>query len=236
MMQRYRHEYGLEPEELGAFATSARKHAMLTPNALRKTPLSIEDYLNNSVIADPLRKLDCCLVNDGGCAYVMTSLERARSLKKPPVVFAGGAVATKNVTQAQYFSQSKDLLRSAGYLSGPQAFAKAGLSVGDVDVAEVYDCFTISELIQIEDVGLAPRGESAKMAAAGHFDPGGRLPINTHGGLLSQSYTVGANHVIEAVRQLRGERGEAQVEGAEVALVAGLGAPEHATILLTKDR
>jgi acetyl-CoA acetyltransferase len=103
-------------------------------------------------------------------------------------------------------------------------------------VAEIYDCFTISTILQLEDLGFARRGEGAALAASGALAPGGALPVNTHGGLLSQSYAVGGNHVVEAVRQLRGERGEAQVEGAEVALVAGLGAPEHATLLLTVDR
>ena len=106
-----------------------------------------------------------------------------------------------------------------------------------MDVAEIYDCFTISMLLQLEDLGLAPKGEGAAFAAErAPSGRAGRLPVNTHGGLLSQSYTVGGNHIVEAVRQLRGERGEAQVPGAEVALVAGLGAPEHSTLLLTVDR
>lgn len=233
---RYRHQYGLAEEELGALAVSTRAHAVRTPNAIKRDPLTLDDYMDAPIIADPLRKLDCCLVNDGGVAYVMTSLERARDLRQKPVVVAGSAVGSKMVTQAQYFSQSEDVLRTAAAKSGPRAFAAAGLAPSDVDVAEVYDCFTISAMLQIEDLGLAPRGESGKMAAAGVFAPGGSLPLNTHGGLLSQSYLVGGNHMVEAVRQLRGQRGEAQVPGAEVALVAGLGAPEHATTILTVDR
>ena len=149
---------------------------------------------------------------------------------------AGAAFASKPVTQAQYFSQSANLLTTAGTISGPLAFKRAGLSPADVDVAEIYDCSTISMLLQLEDVGFAAKGEGAAFAASGAIGPGGSLPVNTHGGLLSQSYTVGANHIVEAVRQLRGERGDAQVPGAEVALVAGLGAPEHSTLLLTVDR
>jgi acetyl-CoA acetyltransferase len=233
---RYKHVYGLEPEELGAFAAATRLHAAQTPNALKTDPLSMQQYLASPVIADPLRKPDCCLMNDGGVAYVMTSLERARDLRQKPVVFAGGSIASKGVTQAQYFSQASDLLTTAASLSGPRAFADAGLVPSDVDVAEIYDCFTISAILQLEDVGLAPKGEGAKVAAAGTFAPGGDLPVNTHGGLLSQSYSVGAGHVVEAVRQLRGQRMGAQVHNAEVALVTGLGAPEHATILLTADR
>ena len=233
---RYQHEFGLTSEQLGAVAMAARQHAQRTTNALRREPLSLEDYLANPLVADPLRKLDCCLVNDGGVAYVMTSLERARQLRHPPVVVAGAAVSSKPVTQAQYFSQSSSLLTTAASISGPLAFKRAGLTPADVDVAAIYDCFTISMLLQLEDLGFAAKGEGAALAASGALGPGGSLPVNTHGGLLSQSYTVGGNHVVEAVRQLRGDRAEAQVPGAEVALVAGLGAPEHATLLLTVDR
>ena len=118
-----------------------------------------------------------------------------------------------------------------------RAFAEPGSAPADVDVAEIYDCFTISMLLQLEDLGFAAKGEGAALRRlSGAIAPGGALPVNTHGGLLCQSYTVGASHVVEAVRQLRGERGDGQVEGAEVALVAGLGAMEHATAVLTTDR
>jgi acetyl-CoA acetyltransferase len=233
---RYRHLYGLEPEQLGSVARAARAHAQRTPNALRREPLSMDDYLANAVVADPLRKLDCCLVNDGGVAFVMTSVERARDLPHSPVVVAGAGFGSKPVAQSGYFSQSTDLLTTAAAISGPKAYRDAGLQPADVDFAEIYDCFTISMLLQLEDLGFAAKGEGARFIATGATAPGGSLPVNTHGGLLSQSYLVGGNHVVEAVRQLRGERGEAQVEGAEVGLVAGLGAPEHATLLLTKDR
>jgi acetyl-CoA acetyltransferase len=233
--QRYAHEYGLRAEELGAVAISARRHAGHTPNALERAPLGLDDYLASPMIATPLRKLDCCLVNDCGVAFVVTSLERARDLPTTPVVVAGVGFASKPVTQAQYFTQG-DILATAAVDSGRDAYRRAGLGPDDVDVAEVYDCSTISMLLQLEDLGLAPRGGGAAQAAEGRFDPGGALPLNTHGGLLSQSYSVGAGHVVEAVRQLRGERGPAQVEGAEVALACGLGAPEHATAVLTVDR
>lgn len=233
--QRYRHQYGLLDDELGAIAVSARRHAELTGNALVRQPLTVEAYLASPLISSPLRKLDCCLVNDCGVAVVMTSLERARDLPHPPVVVAGVGFASKPQTQAQYFSQD-DILDTPAAESGRLAYSRAGLSPADVDVAEIYDCSTISMLLQLEDLELAPRGGGATLAATGCFDPGGRLPINTHGGLLSQSYSVGLGHTVEAVRQLRGERGAAQVPGAEVALVCGLGAPEHATALLTVDR
>jgi acetyl-CoA acetyltransferase len=233
---RYRHLYGLPSEQLGAVALAARGHARRTPNALRREPLSMDDYLVNAMVADPLRQLDCCLVNDGGVAFVMTSLERARDLPHRPAVVAGVGFGSKPVSQSGYFSQSSDLLTTPAAISGPKAYADAGLAPSDVDIAEIYDCFTISVLLQLEDLGFADKGSGGDFVATGATAPGGSLPVNTHGGLLAQSYVVGGNHVVEAVRQLRGERGEAQVEGAEVALVAGLGAPEHATLLLTRDR
>lgn len=233
---RYRHEFGLEAEQLGSVAVSTRAHATRTPNAILRAPVTIEQYVDQPYIVEPLRKLDCCLVNDGGVAYVLTSGERARDLARPPVLVAGVGVGAKNVTQAQYFSQSTELLSTPAAISGPRAFCESGLTPRDVDIAEIYDCFTISVLLQLEDLGFAAKGEGAAFVATGATGPGGSLPVNTHGGLLSQSYTVAANHVVEAVRQLRGERGDGQVAGAEVALVAGLGVPEHATLLLTTDR
>jgi len=233
--QRYAAEYGLAPEHLGAIAVSARRHAQLTPNALVRESMTIDDYLASPMVATPLRKDDCCLVNDCGVAFVVAGVDRARDLPRPPVLIAGVGFASKALTQAQYFSQS-NILRTAAVESGSDAFRRAGLSPADVDLAEVYDCSTVSMLLQLEDLTLAPRGAGATMASEGSFDPGGALPLNTHGGLQWQSYSVGAGHVVEAVRQLRGERGAGQVPNAEVALVCGLGAPEHATALLTVDR
>ena len=176
---RYQHEFGLTSEQLGAVAMAARQHAERTPNALRREPLSLEDYLANPLVADPLRKLDCCLVNDGGVAYVMTSLERARHLRHPPVVVAGAALGSKPVTQAQYFSQSSSLLTTAASISGPLAFKRAGLTPADVDVAAIYDCFTISMLLQLEDLGFAAKGEGAAPGRVGRPRPG-RLPAGQH--------------------------------------------------------
>lgn len=233
---RYRYEFGLNQEHLGRLAISARDYAQRTPNALRKEPLTMGEYLAQPMLSEPLRKADCCLINDGAVAYVLTSLERARDLAQPVVRVAGVGIGAKPVTQAQYFSQSSDLVSTAASISGPLALADAGLSIDDVDIAQIYDCFTISLLLQIEDLGFAPKGEGGAYVASGAIAPDGACPVNTHGGLLAQSYMVAANHVVEAVRQLRGERGDGQIEGAEVALVAGLGAPEHATLILTQDR
>lgn len=236
MAQRYAHEYGLTSEQLGAVPIAARAFARRTPKALVQEPLDMAGYLADRVVADPLRRLDCCLVNDAAAAVVVTSLERARDLAKAPIVIAGTGFGTKPVTEADYFTQNPQFLEMASVQSGPRAFAAAGLTPADVDVALVYDCFTMSVIVQLEDLGFVPKGEGAAFVASGAIGPGGSLPTNTHGGLLSNSYTVGAGHVVEAVRQLRGERGEGQIDGAEVAVVTGLGAMDHATMLLTKDR
>lgn len=236
MARRYMYEHGLTEHQLGAVAVASRAHAALTPGALRRDPITLEDYLARPMLVDPLRSLDCCLINDGGVAYVMTALDRARDLAAPPVRVAGVGWGAKNLSQAQFFSQADDLLSTAGTVSGPRAFRSAGLDPSDVDVAQIYDCSSITMLMQLEDVGLAARGTAGELAATGALGPKGELPVNTNGGLLSYSYTVGAGHVVEAVRQLRGDRGDAQVDGAEVAVVTGLGAQDHATLLLTKDR
>jgi acetyl-CoA acetyltransferase len=227
MAQRYRAEYGLPETALGAVAVATRAHAARTPGAMRRTPLTMAGYLASPMIAEPFRALDCSLINDGAVAFVMTTLDRARDLRRPPVVLAGAGTGSVPATQESYFTQAPDHPRTPAVVSGPRAFAAAGLEPSDVDLALIYDCFTISTIIQLEDLGLCARGEGAAFVAAG------TVPVNTHGGLLSHAYTVGASHVVEAVRQLRGERGAAQVSGAEVALVAGLGVPDHACLLLT---
>lgn len=227
MAQRYRHEHGMTEEDLGGVAIATRAHATRTPGALRRAPLTMADYLASPMIAEPFRALDCSLINDGAVAFVMTTLDRARDLRRPPVVLAGAGTGSVATPQESWFTQSTDHPRTPAVLSGPRAFAVAGLQPSDVDLALVYDCFTISTILQLEDLGLCKPGEGAAFVAAGD------LPVNTHGGLLSHAYTVGASHIVEAVRQLRGERGAAQVPGAEVALVAGLGVPDHACLLLT---
>ena len=236
LAQRYAHEYGLTADQLGSVPIAARAFARQTPGALAQDTLDLDGYLADRMVSDPLRRLDCCLINDAAAAFVITSAERARDLRRPPVLVAGTGFGTKPVTEAGYFTQNPQYLEMASVESGRRAFAAAGLSPADVDIAEIYDCFTMSVILQLEDLGFAAKGEGAAFCAAGSIGPGGRLPTNTHGGLLSQSYTVGAGHVVEAVRQLRGERGAGQIEGAEVAVVTGLGAMDHATALLTKDR
>jgi acetyl-CoA acetyltransferase len=236
MAQRYAHEYGLDPKETGAVALAARDFASRTPGAMKREPLTMNDYLDAPIVSTPLRTLDCCLMNDGGAAFVVTSLDRARTLRQKPVVIAGTGFGAKPVTEADFFTQGEDYLSTGARYSGPAAFVAAGLRPDDVDLAEIYDCFSISVIVQLEDLGFVPRGEGAAAVGDGLISRGGSLPANTHGGLLSHSFTVGASHIAEAVRQLRGQRGEAQIDDVEVALVAGLGAQDHATAIFAVDR
>jgi acetyl-CoA acetyltransferase len=236
MAQRYRHLYGLAPEQQAEVPMAARAHAARTPGALKPGPLSPAAYFEAPMIAEPFRAPDCSVISDGATAFVMTSLERARDLRRPPVVVAGIGTASAPWTQADYFTQHAPYPGTPAALSAPRAFAEAGLGPADVDIVECYDCFTITTLLQLEECGFCGRGEAAAFVAGGRIGPGGDLPVNTHGGLLAHSYLVGAEHVTEAVRQLRGERGDGQVGGAEVALVTGLGVPDHATLVLTTDR
>jgi acetyl-CoA acetyltransferase len=236
MAMRYRHEFGLTPAQQAEVVLAARAHAARTPGAMRRDLLTLDGYLASPLVAEPFRSLDCSLISDGGTAFVMTSLERARDLPHPPVRVAGIGLASAAETQAGYFTQHAPYPATPAAKSAPRALAQAGVGAADVDLVELYDCFTITSLIQLEECGFCGRGEAAAFVEGGRIGPGGSLPVNTHGGLLSHSYMVGAEHVVEAVRQLRGDRGDGQVPGAEVALVTGLGVPDHATLVLTVDR
>ncbi|MFF0817834.1 thiolase family protein [Rhodococcus sp. NPDC003318] len=233
--QRYLHSYGLSPEELGSIAVSNRKWAALTPGAQRPQELTVEGYRASPMIASPLRAADCCLITDGAGAVVVTSSERARDLRAPAVRVAGSATVAVGPSMTSYFTQADDLCSFGSVRSGPRAFAEAGLNPVDIDVAEIYDCFSISQAIQLEDLGFCGRGEAFALTAEGNTAPGGALPVNTHGGHLAYAYIPGIVHVIEAVRQLRGERGAAQVPNARTALVAALSGGEHSTLILTED-
>ncbi len=235
LAQRYRHEYGLTDEQLGEVPVAARAWARMTPGSQKQDPLTLDDYLENPVIATPFRKLDCCLNSDGAAAYVVSSLEAARDLPNPPAVVAGVGFGALPVTLSEMFTQNPDLIQFAGHISSKRAYEQAGLGPEDVDFAEIYDCFTISVLLQMEELGLCGRGEAASFVEGGRIGPGGDMPVNTHGGHMSNAYIPGTNHVVEAVRQIRGVRGEAQVKDAEVGVIAGLGGNEHATMVLTVD-
>ncbi|MCL4686278.1 thiolase family protein [Myxococcota bacterium] len=228
--RRHMHRYGTRTEHLGEVAIAARSHAARTPHAQKRQPIEMQDYLASEFLVEPLRKLDCCLVSDGAAAVLVTTEERAGDLRCPPIRILGHAQAHSLSTYAS--SDHFDRLPAAR--CGPKALGRAGLAPADIDVALLYDCFTIVVLLQLEDYGFCKKGESGAFVEGGRIAPGGSLPVNPSGGLLAEGYGGGMLHVIEAVRQLRGEAGERQVAGAETALVSGhgLGMNTHATLVL----
>lgn len=235
--RRYMHEYGLTPAQLAALPVTFRAHANSHPAAvMREKTMSVEDYLARPLLTDPLRVEDCCLISDGGAAYVYTTPERARDLQQTPVIVEG--VGRGIVDGAPYISQQRDITATPQTFAAPWAFAMADLKPADLDVIAVYDCFSITALMQIEDMGLCPKGEGGAFIQGGRlrFDrprSQGGIPCNTHGGLLSHAYVLGIAHVVELVRQLRGQAAN-QVENAELAAYAGFTADEGSTLILRR--
>jgi acetyl-CoA acetyltransferase len=218
---RHVHEFGTTSEQLAQIAVDTRTWATMNPRARLQDPITIDDVLASPMQASPLHKLDCCLVTDGAGAVVLTSAERARTLRKPPALVLGtGTCHTHGM-----ISEMPDLTTTGAAVSGPLAFAEAGLVPGDIDVAQIYDSFTITVLLLLEDLGFCPKGEGGPFVADGVLAPGGSLPANTTGGGLAYTHPgmFGIFLLVEAVRQLRGECGPRQVEGAEVALAHGSG-------------
>lgn len=232
---RYMHEYGLTSEQLAEVAVSARKWASLNPAATKREPITVEDVVQSELIADPLHKLDCCLVTDGAGAIVLVSPERAKESKKDPIWLLGYGESHSHMT----ISSMPDLTVTPAAQSGKTAFKMAGVTHDDIDVVEVYDSFTITTLLTIESLGFCKPGEGASFFADGRTAPGGDFPLNTNGGGLSYAHPgmYGIFLLIEAVRQLRGECGERQVKNAELALVTGTGSylSHTATCILGRD-
>jgi acetyl-CoA acetyltransferase len=218
---RHMHEFGTTREQLASVAVAARSWAQLNPGAWSRDPLSIEDVLSSRVVADPLTLRDCCLVTDGGAAIVVTSAKRAATLRRPPVLVLGAGEAHSH----RHITGMPELTTTAATRSGAAAFADAGLTPADVDVAQIYDAFTITPILFLEDLGFCAKGDGGPFAASGAIARGGALPMNTNGGGLSYTHPgmYGLHAIVEAVRQLRGECGDRQVPGCEVAVAHGNG-------------
>ncbi len=243
LAQRYMHEFGATSEQLARIAVACRKHAALNPKAQMREPITVADVLQSKLVATPLRKLDCSLVSDGGAAIVVTSAARARDLPSMPVhiLGIGEAHSTYHMGHLVRGDGQFNLVNTVCQLAAKRAFGQAGLQPRDVDVAEIYDSFTITAMIQLEEIGFCGKGEGGDFVSDGRIELGGALPVNTHGGLLSCAHPGvpgGLLHMVEAVRQLRGDAGVRQVKGARVALStnASAVASNFSMALLGADR
>lgn len=218
---RHMAEFGTTSEQLAQIAVSTREWATMNPRASLREPITIEDVLASPMNASPLHKLDCCLVTDGAGAVVLTSAERARDCPGPAAYVLGAATSHSH----SMISQMPDLTITAGRESGAAAFAAAEVSPRDVDVAQIYDSFTITVLLALEDLGFCAKGEGGAFVEDGALGPGGALPAQTTGGGLAYTHPgmYGIFLLVEATRQLRAECGERQVDGAEIAVAHGTG-------------
>lgn len=218
---RHMHEFGTTRAQLAEVAVAARAWAQKNPEAFRREPTSIDEVLAARPLASPFTVRDCCLVTDGGGAIVLVRAERARDLPCPPVYVLGNATAIWH----RQISCMHDLTVTSATQSGAQAFAMAGLKAADMDMAQVYDAFTINTILFLEDLGFCAKGEGGAFVQGGGIAPGGRLPVNTNGGGLSCVHPgmYGIFALIEAVRQLRGEAGERQLARHNTAVVHGNG-------------
>jgi acetyl-CoA acetyltransferase len=229
-------QYGTTPEQFARVAVSGRAHAARNPAAQMRDPITVDDVLNSRMIADPLHLLDCSLVSDGGSAIVLTSAERARDLVHAPVYLLGAGEGHTH----EHISQAHSLTTSAAREAGQRAFAMAGVGPQDMDFAQLYDCFTPTVLIELEDLGFCAKGEGGPFLASGATLPGGSLPVNTHGGLLSHCHPGNPGSMFaltESVWQLRQTAGERQVADARLGLVHAQGGimSSHTALILGRE-
>jgi len=231
--RRHMFEYGTTREDFAAVAIAFREHALRNPDAMMKTPLSLDDYMAARMIVDPFGLYDCSLMSDGAGAVIVTSAERARALKARPVLIKG--FAPFNNTKGWHVDDH--MITTSGEESAARAYRMAGLGPQDVDTVQLYDCFTYMVLAQLEDYGFCKKGESGAFVRSGALRMDGALPANTSGGQLSEAHVEGMLQIVEGVRQLQGVYGpDRQVRDAEIALVSGHGGNYvcHSTLVLGK--
>jgi acetyl-CoA acetyltransferase len=221
MARRHMELYGTTVAQFGEVAVAMREHALLNHNAVMKKPITLEDHRNSRMIADPFRLLDCSLESDGGAAVVISSAPAAADLRHRRVFISG--VAEGHPDSPGSITQRPDMTSLGLAKAAPRAFAMAGCTPADIQLTQIYDCFTYAVIRQLEDLGFCKKGEGGPFVEGGRLKLGGALPTNTHGGLLSQAHVWGLNHIVELVRQLRHDAGRAQVAGAELGLVTGYG-------------
>lgn len=230
LARRHMAQYGTTSDQLGAVAVACRRHGATNPHAQLRKPLTLEQYRESRLIVAPLRRDDCCLVSDGAAALVLMSAKKAAELKvaKPvPVLGFGQGQTSWDV------ALRPDLTTTAATVSAQTAFAMAGLKPADIDVAQIYDCFTICALMTLESYGFCAQGQGGHFVEGGRIELGGDLPINTSGGLLSETGMPGMQLVLEGVRQMRGDSVN-QVKGARTCAISNQGGimHTHSTLLL----
>lgn len=230
--QAHMDRYGTTSEQLGAIAVTMREHASLNERAVMRKPITLGDHQESRMIASPLHLLDCAIETDGACALLVTGRDQGKASGKPLVKIRAAAVGAGSFPVGGSMWAEESRLYS--YYLAKELYEKAGVAPSDIDVAEIYDCFTISLLIQLEDYGFCKRGEGGAFAESGALRLGSQLPTNTHGGLLSEAYLQGLSHVCEAVVQLRGEGHDRQVTGAQLALTTGQGGHMGGALILER--
>jgi acetyl-CoA acetyltransferase len=238
LAQHHANKYGKTQEGLAEIALACREHANANPAAqFYDRQMTLESYYASRMLSSPLRLFDYCLETDGAAAVVVTSAERAKDLRRKPAYVASVAQAAGSEPQPGLMFPMltrADMLETPAVDCARRLYGRAGLGPADVDVAQIYDCFTITALLQLEDYGFCARGEGGEFAAAGNLRASGALPINTSGGHLSEGYIHGMNHVVEGVRQIRGTS-TTQIAGAEVSLVTSAPPPGASALLLTSE-
>jgi acetyl-CoA acetyltransferase len=231
--RRHMVQYGTTSRQFGAVAVAMRRHATMNPHAMMRTPISIEDHQGSRMIADPLRLYDCCIESDGACAVIVTAADRARRARHAPAWIRGAAQGSG--TRAAGIVFRDDLANAESVNTAKDVYNSAGLGPQDVDVLMVYDHFTPFVIFSLEAYGFCKPGEGGPFVEGGRIEYDGQLPVNTHGGNLSEAYIHGLPHIIEGVRQLRGTS-TAQVARADVVLSCSSVAQLSAAVILCKEQ